>query len=146
MTKIKGTRIEQLHKHLFIHRDLKPENIAVGLNKRSSTLYLFDFGLSRQYADYRTLKHIQYSENKKFTGTVRYASLRTHFGVEQSRRDDLESMGYILVYLAKGNLPWQGLDGITFKDIFHSITKIMASTSISSLCNELPSKFNCNNR
>jgi serine/threonine protein kinase len=101
-------RIEMLHECDFIHRDLKPENFAIGLKKsEQSLIYILDFGLVKRYRDGETKRHIGYSENKQLVGTLRYASLSSHLGIQQSRKDDLEELGYILVYFQKGSLPWQ---------------------------------------
>ena len=78
----------------------------MGLGRESHTVHLIDFGLSKKYKDAKTHQHIPYKENKNLTGTARYASVNTHLGIEQSRRDDLEAIGYILTYFAIGVLPW----------------------------------------
>lgn len=93
-----------------MHRDIKPENFLMGLGKKSHIVHIIDFGLSKRYRDSKTHQHIQYKENKNLTGTARYASVNAHLGIEQARRDDLESIGYVLVYLVNGSLPWQNLN------------------------------------
>jgi serine/threonine protein kinase len=100
-------RIELMHEKGFLHRDIKPENFVVGLNEKSNLVYIIDFGLSRRYKDKNTGQHIPYRENRHLVGTARYASINAHLGIEQSRRDDIESIGYVLVYFALGRLPWQ---------------------------------------
>jgi serine/threonine protein kinase len=81
----------------------------MGLGKKTHIAHLIDFGLSKKYRDQKTHQHIPYKENKNLTGTARYASINAHLGIEQSRRDDLESIGYVLIYLVQGYLPWQGV-------------------------------------
>ena len=86
-------RIKTLHENNFIHRDIKPENFTIGLKKMNNTIYMIDYGLTRKFCDSRK-NHIPYKEGKNLTGTALYASIYTHKGIEQSRRDDLESLGY----------------------------------------------------
>jgi serine/threonine protein kinase len=100
------SRLEYMHNNNFIHRDMKPDNFLMGVGGKANTVYMIDFGLSKRYRDPKTGQHIPYRDGKSLTGTARYASVNTHIGIEQSRRDDLESVGYILLYLLKGTLPW----------------------------------------
>ena len=101
-------RIKTLHENNFIHRDIKPENFTIGLKKMNNTIYMIDYGLTRKFCDSRK-NHIPYKEGKNLTGTALYASIYTHKGIEQSRRDDLESLGYMLIYFCKGELPWMNV-------------------------------------
>ncbi len=98
------SRIEYMHSQNFIHRDMKPDNFLMGTTK--NMVYLIDFGLSKRFKDPKSGQHIPYKDGKSLTGTARYASVNTHVGIEQSRRDDLEAIGYILLYFLKGTLPW----------------------------------------
>ena len=104
-------RIENVHKHNFLHRDIKPENFMIGSQDSSNIIYLIDFGLSKRYKNARNNQHIPYREGRNLIGTARYVSINTHLGIEQSRRDDLESIGYVIIFFLKGYLPWQGLKG-----------------------------------
>lgn len=134
-------RIEYVHYRHFLHRDIKPDNFAMGLGPHTRHVYLLDFGLAKRYRDPRTLFHIPYREQKSLTGTARYASLNTHLGVEQSRRDDLESLGYVLTYFLKGSLPWQGLKAATKEEKYAKILQKKRSTSIEQLTADLPPEF-----
>ena len=100
------SRIHGIHERFFLHRDIKPDNFLLDKDPKSKMLFIIDFGLAKRYRDARTLQHIEYKDGKSLTGTARYASLNSHLGIEQSRRDDLESIGYVLMYFLRGNLPW----------------------------------------
>jgi len=130
-----------LHDKGFIHRDIKPDNFVIGLYKKAPIIYMIDFGLAKRYIDAKTHLHIPYSQGKSLTGTARYASVNAHLGMEQSRRDDLESIGYLLIYLFKGILPWQGISGKTKCEKYAKIAKCKATTSIDVLCKGLPEEF-----
>ncbi len=135
------SRLEFLHTKSFIHRDVKPDNFLIGLGRHHNTVYIIDFGLAKRYRDPRTHKHIAYREHKNLTGTARYASINTHIGIEQSRRDDLESLGYVLMYFLRGSLPWQGLKANTKKQKYERILERKMATSPEQLCKGFPSEF-----
>ena len=135
------SRIEYVHSKSFIHRDIKPDNFLMGLGKRANQVNIIDFGLAKKYRDPKTHMHIPYRENKNLTGTARYASINTHVGVEQSRRDDLESLGYVLMYFLRGSLPWQGLKAHTKKMKYEKISDKKMTTPIEILCKGFPPEF-----
>ena len=134
-------RLEQFHAKDFIHRDIKPENFLIGTGKNAGTIYLIDFGLAREFSNSMTGTHIPYLETGNFIGTARYASIATHAGIEQSRRDDLESLGYLFIYFLKGKLPWQNMPAETKKEKYEKIYKKKMITSTEKLCSGLPKEF-----
>ncbi|KAM5563420.1 casein kinase 1-like protein 7 [Rosa sericea] len=134
-------RVEYMHSRGFLHRDIKPDNFLMGLGRKANQVYAIDYGLAKKYRDLQTHKHIPYRENKNLTGTARYASVNTHLGIEQSRRDDLESLGYVLMYFLRGSLPWQGLKAGTKKQKYDKISEKKMSTPIEVLCRSHPSEF-----
>ncbi|XP_074649405.1 casein kinase I-like isoform X2 [Tubulanus polymorphus] len=135
------SRIEYIHSKNFIHRDVKPDNFLMGLGKKGNLVYIIDFGLAKKYRDSRTHQHIPYRENKNLTGTARYASINTHLGIEQSRRDDMESLGYVFMYFLRGSLPWQGLKAQTKRQKYERISEKKMSTPIEELCRGFPGEF-----
>ncbi|KAH6781284.1 ATPase E1-E2 type family protein / haloacid dehalogenase-like hydrolase family protein [Perilla frutescens var. hirtella] len=133
-------RLEFVHSKSFLHRDLKPDNFLMGLGRRANQVYAIDFGLAKKYRD-SNHQHIPYRENKSLTGTARFASINTHLGIEQSRRDDLEALGYVLMYFLRGSLPWQGLQAGNKKQKYDRISEKKVSTSIETLCRGYPTEF-----
>ncbi|KAB2018846.1 hypothetical protein ERO13_D08G234500v2 [Gossypium hirsutum] len=134
-------RVEFMHSRGFLHRDIKPDNFLMGLGRKANQVYIIDYGLAKKYRDLQSHKHIPYRENKNLTGTARYASVNTHLGVEQSRRDDLESLGYVLIYFLRGSLPWQGLKAGTKKQKYDKISEKKMVTPVEVLCQSYPSEF-----
>jgi casein kinase 1 alpha len=135
------SRVEWLHSKNLIHRDIKPDNFIMGIGSHCNTVFLADYGLAKRYRN-SVGKHIKYRDDKSLTGTARYASVNTHYGSEQSRRDDLESLGYVLVYFMKGKLPWQNLKTKDrTKNRYEAIAEKKLTTSIPTLCYGCPSEF-----
>lgn len=134
-------RIAFIHSRNYIHRDIKPDNFLMGLGKCGNLVYLIDFGLAKQYCDPISKIHIPYRDNKSLTGTARYASVSTHQGIEQSRRDDLESLGYVLMYFNRGSLPWQGLKAANKRQKYEKIREKKLATTVEELCQGYPPEF-----
>jgi casein kinase 1 len=133
------SRIQCLHDAGIIHRDIKPENFLMGRHRTAHHVYMVDLGLSKRYIDEKTGDHIAFAKGKSLTGTARYTSINSHMGLEQARRDDLESIGYLLIYFLKGSLPWQGLNANTKEQKYKKISQKKASTTIEELTKKLPS-------
>ena len=136
-------RLEYIHSKNFVHRDIKPENFALGLGPAAhNTIHCIDFGLAKRYRDEAHV-HAPYREGKRLTGTARYASINTHLGIEQSRRDDIESLAYVLLYFARGSLPWQGIRAPDGRDStkFALICEMKRRSTPETLCAGLPEEL-----
>lgn len=148
-----------MHQQNFLHRDIKPENFLLGPSMakldesdfdesawKHQFVYMIDFGLSCSFVLPNSNEHIPFKRNKTFTGTNRYASVSAHHGFEQSRRDDLESLGFMLINLAKGKLPWEGLSYESNSPYDFEKKRLLilgkkVDTSIEELCSNLPTEF-----
>lgn len=134
-------RLEYMHSRSYIHRDVKPDNFLIGTGTRKHVCHIIDFGLAKKYQDPRSGRHIPYLEGKNLTGTARYASINTHLGIEQCRRDDIESLGFVLMYFLRGSLPWQGLKATTKKQKYQRILERKQATHPDQLCKGYPNEF-----
>ena len=134
-------RLDYMHYKWVIHRDIKPDNFVLGLNDKKHIVYLIDLGLLKKYYDNRSQRHIKFKENKRLIGTIRYASINSLKGYEQSRRDDLESLGYTLIYLLRGNLPWQGLKLNNRESRDKKVLELKQSIPLDELCKGFPHEF-----
>jgi len=135
-------RLEYIHSKNYIHRDIKPNNFVTG-RKDQSIIYIIDFGFSHQYRSSRTGKHIKYINRKIAMGSLRYLSVNGNKGYEQSRRDDLESLGYMLIFLATGSLPWLRIENLKINKMakFYRAYNLKKNLSGKQLCEGLPEEF-----
>ena len=132
-------RLEYIHSKRFIHRDIKPQNFLMGI-KDPEIVYLIDFGLSKKFMSKKG-KHIKFNINNNISGTPRYCSINALRGAEQSRRDDLESLFYVIMYFFRGNLPWQNLRIKSREQRFNKINEIKKNCDYKLLCKNLPQEL-----
>ncbi|KAG2108959.1 putative casein kinase I [Suillus discolor] len=133
------SRLEYIHSHNYVHSDIKPQNVLVGLGHLRHTAFIIDFGIAKEYWDTTTKVHIPFCRNQRLTGTPTFASLNNHLGVDPGRRDDLESLTYMLIYLLCGSLPWLTSDHEKFSSC--SILECKVNTTIEVLCDGIPVEF-----
>jgi len=134
-------RLKIIHKEGIIHRDLKPENLLVTKNIRDGLIYLIDYGLSKKYKDMKNDMHIPFKNDRQITGTIRYISINTHKGFEQSRRDDIESACYIIIYFLIGKLNWDGIKCKTKEEKIHKIMEKKEEFKNNKEYKKLPTPF-----
>merc|ERR1712070_37344 len=135
-------RLQHVHSKGILHRDIKPNNFLVGRGENATQIYLVDFGLSKYYIDQETQKHVPYRTGRKgLTGTARYTSIGNHLGIEPSRRDDLQGLCYVLLRMARGSLPWQGIKAPTKKERNERILMKKVRTLPEELCRGLPEEL-----
>ena len=134
-------RIQFIHCRGVIHRDVKPDNFVLGMGDNANLLYMIDFGLARSYRDSRTGEHIPYRDSRALTGTARYASVNVHAGIEPSRRDDLESLAYVLIYFMRGDLPWQSVRIDSESARLRVIGDVKERMAADKLCAGMPDEF-----
>lgn len=114
-------KMQVIHQRNFMHRDIKPDNFLMGLGAKSNMVHVIDLGLMKSFKDPVTNKHIKFITNKQMTGTARYCSINSHLGYELSRRDDLEALCYLMIYLYIGKLPWQSYNNRSNKNKYKKI-------------------------
>jgi casein kinase I family protein HRR25 len=133
--------MKYIHSCGWIHRDIKADNFVIGYDNPNK-IYCIDFGLAKKYTKRGSdNEHIKFNKNYKFCGTARYASLAAHAGHEQSRKDDLEAIGYLLIYLFRGSLPWQNIKHKDKKEKYRLIEEKKKNITDEDLCDKLPKEF-----
>ena len=134
-------RIQYIHSKHYIHRDIKPDNFMTGRGTNEKKIYIIDFGLAKKFYSVSKGQHIKFITGKHLIGTARYCGRNAHRGFEQGRRDDIESIGYVLMYFLLGQLPWQGLKVKKNEDQFEKIAQKKYSTSFEELTAGQPEEF-----
>ncbi len=156
-------RLEYFHSKSYLHRDVKPDNFLMGMGSEKHICYIIDYGLAKKYQDPTSGEHIEYEEvgililspviimfnssdfglqgYSNFNGTADFISITNHLGIEQSRRDDMESLGYVLMFFLHGSLPWQGMKAATKQEKYRRILERKLSTVSSALCRGYPTQF-----
>ena len=129
-----------IHDKHIIHRDIKPDNFAIGYDDPCQ-IYILDFGLAKKYRSSKNLKHYPMVKHAKLTGTARYASINALKGYEQSRRDDLESLGYVFAYFIKGSLPWQNMPAKTKEEKYAKILNKKVNIAAEKLLKKEPQEL-----
>ncbi|KAG2109531.1 casein kinase I isoform delta [Suillus clintonianus] len=133
------SRLEYIHSNNYVHCNIKPQNVLMGLGHLKHTAFIIDFGIAKEYWDTATRVHIPFRQNQCLTGTPAFASINNHLGVDLGRRDDLESLTYMLIYLLRGSLPWLISDHEKLSS--SSILERKVNTTIEVLCSGIPVKF-----
>ncbi|XP_052863669.1 casein kinase I-like [Anopheles cruzii] len=134
-------RIELLHQYGYVHRDIKPQNFVMGCNGKHHIVHLIDYGLAKPFWDPSRRRHIPKQHVGSFVGSIRYASIHAHQGRELSRRDDLLSLGYILVSFIRGSLPWQHMRVFSKAEKFEKVYQKKLSSTPEILCKNLPTEI-----
>ena len=134
-------RIQFIHQKYYIHRDIKPDNFMTGRGENEKNIYIIDFGLAKKYYSVSKAQHIKFCTGKHLIGTARYCARNAHRGYEQGRRDDIESIGYVLMYFLLGVLPWQGLKIKKNEDQFEKIAEKKYNTPFEELTQGQPEEF-----
>ena len=134
-------RIQFIHQKYYIHRDIKPDNFMTGRGENEKSIYIIDFGLAKKYYSVSKAQHIKFCTGKHLIGTARYCARNAHRGYEQGRRDDIESIGYVLMYFLLGVLPWQGLKIKKNEDQFEKIAEKKYNTPFEELTEGQPEEF-----
>jgi serine/threonine protein kinase len=133
--------MQWVHHCGIVHRDIKPHNFVTGRGEFRNKLYLIDFGVSTAYLDHRSHEHKDYSRHNGLVGTAQYVSINTHLGDQQSRRDDIESVMYVLIRFLRGKLPWSDVKDKDAETRNEKITQSKIHTTLDSLCTSIPNEF-----
>ncbi|KAL9617720.1 MAG: hypothetical protein Q9160_007494 [Pyrenula sp. 1 TL-2023] len=136
-------RLRDIHKAGYIHRDIKPENFLLGLGHEGNTVYMTDLGLASPYLSQPASQTASLNPDRqhRLVGTCHYASIKAHMDAAPSRRDDLESLGYMVVYFLKGSLPWEHVEESRRENRYEAVLRMKESITAEDLCANLPAAF-----
>jgi len=129
-------RVQSVHERDLIHRSITPDRFVIGRpgTKQANVIHFVDFRRAKQYRNPKTRQHIPYREHKSVSGVPLFESINASLRIEQSRRDDLEALGYVIMYFLRGGLPWQGL-------MVKELLEKKRTISIKDLCKGYPDGF-----
>ncbi|KAL9621089.1 MAG: hypothetical protein Q9160_004474 [Pyrenula sp. 1 TL-2023] len=133
-------RLQYVHSKNVIHQDIKPENFLMGTGRNGNCVYITDMGLASEFLPHEAPPAARGSQSR-LLGTANFASINGHRGIRQSPRDDMESLGYMILHFLKGQLPWHGLKGESREQIYQMIADRKAGTSLDELCSDVPEEF-----
>ena len=134
------TRLELIHSHSLMHRDMKPSNGLMGVGDTAGIVHIVDFGTAEAFRDLESLEHTSFNRGVEFVGSPEFASVNVHQGAKVSRRDDLISLGYMLVRFVRGRLPWEDIKDYTEEGL-QKIGNMKIGSANEELCEGLPSAF-----
>ena len=135
------SRIEFVHSRNYIHGNIKPAQFLMGRGLMKYKVYITPYRYSKRYRDPISGLHIPYKEGLGFIGTANFASINQLKGNELIRRDDIESLGYTLLYFLKGILPWNNIKAKTLNERMEKVKEIKMNTSLDIICNGCPEEF-----
>ena len=136
-------RIKYIHSKNILCCDINPNNFSLGTGRQQNIIYMTNFNSAKKYRYKNTLEHIKYkiTYNNNFIGNYIFASINTLRGVESGRRDDLESLGYMLIYFLKGSLPWEYVKGVNTSEKRRKIYQTKKNYNLDELCAGIPEEF-----
>ena len=133
--------LEYVHSKNYLHRDIKPANFLVG-NPDNSQLYLIDFGNASKFRSSRTGKHMRNAKSSSVFGSLLFLSINAFKGIVQTRKDDLESLGLVIIYLYNGSLPWSEIRSSNIHQSYDKVETIRKIVSNDYICRGMPQEMN----
>jgi len=134
-------RIKHIHSQNILYCDISPNNFAIGIGRFQNIIYMTNFNSAKKYTKEDNLNHIKFNKSNNSIGNYIFSSINALRGIELSRRDDLESLGYILIYFLKGELPWENIKCSDKTEKKRKIYQIKKGYDLLKLCDEIPEEF-----